>query len=243
MNTDKLEIYGSYEKSLNESKTIKGHAGIKYVMGGTARYVTRSNVIDWDMTNKTKFNDQYIQVINQIMNFPEYVTDADVLTKLLTEITKMNLTNFIKLMEKSMNLNEAIMIQLRRLFYVIDAINVKTDVDYVRVAEFCPYEPLVRIRKLLSVMKVHGDFIYYKDIEPLMNELQRLLQEKDVLPTMQPSIVATDFTIMKDTFKLTKLMNKFMEMYSWSYPTFHKLENINIEISKVMEQIIDYLEL
>lgn len=240
-----LEIYGSYEKSLSESKTITGHDNIKYVVGGNARYATRSNIIDWQSVSTSHFGTTQIKIINDIFNFPEYISDQETLLVLLYEINKLKSSNFYKLLENSLNLKESLVIQLRRMFYIIDAICTKQNItnalthNYTRPTEFCQYEPVKRIHILLEHWRETDTncTTLYAALKPLIIQFIKLTQQKHKLlstPLKKSSV--------KQTIDLVAEMSTFVSRYKKSYDTLHTIENTNVKIACVLESINAVLE-
>lgn len=241
--TTNLEIFGSYEASLNESKIIKGHNGINYVVGGNARYFTRSNIIDWTAVSKENIGEAKIRVINDIMRFPTYIDDRELLLQTLHEINKLPSTEFLKLLENSLNLKESLLIQLRRLFYIIDKINASMNSEdsiipnYIRPTEFCPYEPVRRIEILLEAwptLDKDYDRLFYK-ITPLVSQLYKINKKKSKLYEFK-----LDSNIKKST--ITAEMDNFITLYTSAYEVLHNIENINIGIAQKIEKINNILE-
>lgn len=238
-NRTTLEKYGSYENSITESKIIKGHNNVKYVVGGNARYKTRSNIIDWDLVDKSN-NKSKIKVINDIMQFPEYIDDSEILCTILNIILKLNDMDFAKLMEKSLNLNESIQVQLRRLFYIIDNINKQAANKYESPTTYCPYEPIKRINILLNVniKEIPALSLKYSTISNITDNIKNILIKKHKLQNIKNAT-----NINQDNQKnITNIMDAFMARYTNIYDTLHQIENTNIEVSQEIEQILDLLE-
>jgi hypothetical protein len=238
-----LEIFGSYEASLNESKIMKGHNNINYVVGGNARYFTRSNIIDWNSVSKMNIGDAKIRVINDIIKFPTYIDNHEMLCQAVHEINKLTNMEFLKLLENSLNLKESLVIQLRRLFYIIDKINASQNSEnsiisnYSRPIEFCPYEPIKRIEILLDAwpdLDMDYNTLYY-NINPIALQLSRLNKKKIKLYDFKLPVT----NLKKST--ITTEMDKFINLYTSSYKVLHDIENINIEIAKKIEKINDIL--
>lgn len=236
-----LEIYGSYEKSISESKIIKGHGNIKYVVGGNARYATRSNIIEWELVAKSPVAKQ-IKVINDILQFPQYLDDHETLQAVLHEINTLSAKDFYKLLENSLQLKDALMIQLRRLFYIIDTLCQKQSVanaiqhNYKRPTEFCPYEPVKRIQMLLDVW--HDD----KDYTKMYSALKPLLMTFIVLTQKKHKLLAIKLKLAKSAHDVTTEMNAFVTRYKSAYNTLDALEKINVQLAQRMEKILDVLE-
>lgn len=235
-----LEIYGSYEKSISESKIIKGHGNIKYVVGGNARYATRSNIIEWGLVVKSPVAKQ-IKVINDILQFPQYLDDHETLQAVLHEINALSAKDFYKLLENSLQLKDALMIQLRRLFYIIDVLCQKQSTsiiqhNYKRPTEFCPYEPVKRIQMLLDVWHDDKDYTkVYAALKPLLMDFIVLLQKKYKL-------LSTKLKSAKAAHDITGEMNVFVVRYKSAYNTLDALEKINVQVAQRMEKILDVLE-
>lgn len=245
-NTD-LEIFGSYEMSLTESKIITGHNKIKYVVGGNARYQTRSNIIEWNMVNKPNMGNAQVKVINDILQFPEYIDDREVLYHLLQEVNKLPDEDFFKLLENSLNLKEALIIQLRRLFYIIDRMNTMQNQpnsitpNYVRPTEFCQYEPIKRISILLEAGSNSDtdQTELYNQIKPLVDNFERLVDKKNKLFT-----TLLKYKVSKQkTTDISSEMNKFIEKYLATYDVLHKIELSNVMIAQSLETILNLMEI
>jgi hypothetical protein len=235
----KLEIFGSYEKSLTESKIIVGHDKIKYVVGGNARYTTRSNIIDWNLVKSENIGDSQIKTINNILQFPEYIDDRETLYKLLHQINKLKTSDFLKLLENSLNLKESIMIQLRRLFYIVDKINGVP--GYIKPTGFCPYVPVQRIEILLAEnAEVKLDYTaLYKTIHPFVIQYISLIKKKSTLFNSKLQSVESKSQYNKINIE----MNKFVSLYTSAYDTLHAIENVNVEIAQCFEKICDSFDI
>ena len=229
-----LEIFGSYEKSLAESKIITGHNNIKYVIGGNARYYTRGNITDWNSIDKSDVKLQ-IKTINDILKFPIYIDDEKLLLRALYEINNLHSGDFFKLLEKALNLKESILIQLRRLFYIVKKF-ITTDTED-KTIEFCPYEPIVRIESLLDSwpgMDLDCSELYYTLQTPIA-KLDQLIEKKNKLLYLKMANSEKKSTI-------TDEMDKFLSSYKNGYQILYNLEKINIEIALQLEKINDLLE-
>lgn len=235
---DTLKIYGSYEASLSESKTMLGHNGIRYTVGGNARYVTRSNIIEWDTLDKSK---SHINVINEILQLPEYVDDRETLYELLQEINKLPSPDFLRLLENSLNLKESLVIQLRRLFYIIDKMNA-ADKTYVRPTEYCPYEPTNRINKLLDCMKdtPDEDVSMYANIDHLVEGFDVMIIKKNKLYDTSINKAVGGPHTSKD--KINAEMDIFIKSYTNAYDVLHNIENTNIDVAQSLEKILNNIE-
>lgn len=239
------KIVGGYKSSLNDSKIITGYNNIKYMVGGNARYKTRSNVIDWNLVDKTNFGEAQIKVINEIMQFPEYLTDKKIIYEILVQITKLPNIDFLNLLEKSLNLNEGIIIQLRRLFYIIDKINKIDKIDkinkiYIRPTEFCQYEPVNRINILLNLpTNIMVSDLIEEQLKNLIININNLTNEKLEIKNQEETsefIVIDKNTCEKNNLTCEK-MTEFISRYTSTYDALYKIEKINIIISQELEKI------
>lgn len=231
-----LLVYGSYEKSLHQTEVIVGHQNVVYMVGGNAHYNVRSNVIDWRLSQAENAANLVGQ-INSILNLSTYVDDELILSNLLDELAELNFTDLIKFLEKSLRLNEAVCIQLRRLFYIIQNIANHGKVEQEPEIKFCPYEPVTRINRLLEQANIMINSQDYDNIITLIEEANELIHKKREITTDQPNPYKTG----QDQDILEKISN-FIKIYGEIYPALEETEKLNIQIAKKLESICNILE-
>jgi hypothetical protein len=215
--SDELEIYGSYEKGMANTKLITGHKNIRYMVGGTARYNIRSNIMDLRMMPETKSPEEKIKLVADILNIN---------VNTLTDQTKLYDT-FIK----SLKLNEPINIQLRRLFYILKSRCPSTKTD------FCQFEPKVRICKLID--EIGTDDIQLTSIQK--EELNKLISEVNDLCHKRAGI-SKNINIQPNKKDNDELVNMIIDYYKNNYETLYEIEDINIQIAQLLEKIAEILE-
>ena len=233
----KLEIFGSYEKGITDSKIIIGHNNTKYIVGGNARYNIRSNIIDWElMKNNSADQKNQINWINSVLKLPKYIDNTDTLCAILQELMSLSHIDFLKFLEKSLNLNEAIIIQLRRLFYII----VQKDTKDMCQIEFCPYEPVKRITQLLDAMnkintiKIGVDLESFDKIKTIVNDIKNIKKLKD----SKIDIIFQE----QENDNLSKKIDKFVKIYEAVYPELQQIERDNITVAQKIEDICNIIE-
>jgi hypothetical protein len=214
--SDELEIYGSYEKDIANTKLITGHKNIRYMVGGTARYNIRSNIVDLRMMPETKSPEEKIKLVADILNIN---------ANTLTDQTKLYDT-FIK----SLKLNEPINIQLRRLFYILK------DRYPSAKTEFCQFEPKVRIFKLLD--EIGTDDIQLTSIQK--EELNKFIFEVNDLCNKRAGI-SKNINIQPNKNN-DELIDMIIDYYKNNYETLYEIEDINIQIALLLEKIAETLE-
>lgn len=230
------EIFGSYEKSLTELRTIMGHNNTIYMVGGNARFYLKSGIQEWELSSKMDIKSQ-IKIINQILNISPQIIDPDDMYIFLLEINKLSGHKFIKFMEKSMKLYEPIEIQLRKLFYtILDKFTDGGKNDKYHT-EFCKYEPLYRINTLLNTLdqndlKMPISNENYQKIYNAYNDIKNIIESKnDETFTHNPNIDSKS--------NLTSLMDFIIKSYKLLFPILKNIERKNIKISKNIEIISD----
>jgi hypothetical protein len=241
------EIFGSYEKSLSESKTLIGHNDTTYMVGGNARYNLKSNMEEWELASNSNLNGQInsinlIKIINQILNISPQITDHDELYIFLQELNKLKNDEFVKFMEKSLNLYEPIQIQLRNLFYVI--LNKFTDGgknDKYHVG-FCKFEPLTRINNLLNALDPSDLSVYVTDgqfdkIIEQYTKIKFLIESK-----LGDSNFANGGAPIDSNDNLKSLMDRIIESHKPLFPILNKIEKKNIEIAECLAAMSEVLK-
>jgi len=234
------EIFGSYEQSLNDSKTLIGHNDITYMVGGNARYNLKSNMEEWKLASKLNQNDQ-IKSINQILNIKPQIIDPDELHIFLQELNKLSNNEFVKFMEKSLNLYEPIQIQLRKLFYVIlDKFTDGGKDDKYHIG-FCQFEPITRINNLLNMLDL-------KDLETAVSDEQydKILDTVGIIKIILGAKQgASNFALggnpIDSEADLGSLMDRIIESHKPLFPILNEIEKKNIEIAEKLEIISDAL--
>jgi hypothetical protein len=241
-NKDTKEIFGSYEKSLSESKTIKGHNDTTYMVGGNARYNLKSNMEEWELASNSDVNNQIkpinlIKTINQILNISPPITNLDELYIFLQELNKLQNSEFVKFMEKSMNLYEPVQIQLRKLFYVIlDKFTNNGKNDKYHIG-FCKFEPITRINALLNTLD-KGDLE-----TPISDEqFQKISSAAYSIKTLLESkLGASNFTMggapIDSEADLKSLMDRIVESHKQLFPVLNEIEKKNILIAENLDVI------
>jgi hypothetical protein len=251
---DDLKIYGSYEKN---TKTIKGHNNIRYAVGGTARHNIRSNIIDWKLIqqndnqqndnqqndnqqndnqqNDNQQNDKKIKIINDILNLPEYISDQDSLIEILKEVSN---TGTLEFLIKSLNLNEPIIIQLRRLFYILKSNN-STNPNHNDIT-FCPYDSQTRLNNLLNKLDgISIDVCKESNLRSLIDQIIALYDKKKSILAGNKAQYEKEVVYGKT---LDESIDVFMQLYKNNYQNLFDIENINIDIAQILESISDLLD-
>jgi hypothetical protein len=241
-------------------------------MGGNSRNNARGIVIDWNLALKTfnktshklgsqpkKSKEILIHHINKILNLVEYVHNPETLCELLHEMFELQPSDYVKFLEHTLNLNEAIIIQLRKLFYVF----VELDKDDKYRVEFCPFTPIARIEKLLDLMhadKENEALSYeikdskFKELEDIIDEIKEYVYKRDIIRDNANSN-DTLKNILKDGIKvesmdynehnndkvlfnkLIQYMDKFIKSCEILYKSLDDIEKINIEIASKIERL------
>lgn len=230
-NEDTKEIFGSYEKSLSDSKTITGHNNTVYMVGGNARYNLKSNIDEWGLAANSGIDNQ-IKIINQILNISPQITDSDELSIFLQELIKLKQDEFVKFMEKSMNLYEPIQIQLRKLFYaILDKFTDDGKNDKYHIG-FCKFEPITRINALLNMLDK-------ADLETpiLVEQFQKIADAVAAIEILSESKrMNINFTIggaiIDSAVDLKPLMDRIVELHGPLFPVLNAIEKKNILIAE-----------
>ncbi len=255
-----LKIIGGLNiNSTTDNKTIKAYSKngeTKYVVGGKAAFKAKSNIIDWEIYKDLGQKDKIVYVINDILNIPYKIDDPKKLTLLLNEINNLPKKDLIKVLTDSMELNEALVVALRRLYYVwADVIELLMDKSNIKDPDlsnyihkgFCPYEPKERVLNILEypieqfldkidLEKVNFNEIYEK-IKEIEKEIDLLLDKSIDLKVLEKS---KENTINKD---LEKNMDIFVENYKELFEDLQKQEEIYIALAEHIEKITDSIEL
>jgi hypothetical protein len=233
---DTKEIFGSYEKSLSDSKVLIGHNDTNYMVGGNARYNLKSNMEEWALVLNSDTKDQ-IKAINQILNIPQQITEPDELYLFLQELNKLQNDEFVKFMEASLNLYEPIQIQLRKLFYVIlDKFTDGGKDDKYHIG-FCKFEPITRITQLLNALNA-GDLAVkvtdnqFNKILALINTIKAIIDSKQ-----GNSNFALGGAPIDSKADLRSLMNRIIESHKSLFPILNQIEKKNIEIAENLEAL------
>lgn len=239
MNTK--EIFGSYENSLNDSKMLIGHNDTTYMVGGNARYNLKSNIEEWELASNSNVTN-LIKIINQMLNISPQITDSDNLYIFLQEVNKLQKIEFIKFMEKSLNLYEPIQIQLRKIFYVIlDKFTNGGKNDKYHIG-FCKFEPLTRINNLLNALDQNDLSISITDeqYDKIYNQYQKI---KDLTESKHADL---NFTLGGDSIdsvdSLKSLMDHIIESHKPLFPILNDIEKKNIQIAECLSDMAEVLK-
>jgi hypothetical protein len=228
---DELKIYGSYEKSITDTKIITGHNNTRYTVGGTARYNIRSNIVDLRMMPETKSIEEKIKLVANILDI-----DSNTLS---------NPTKLYDAFIKSLKLNEPINIQLRRLFFILKDRYPSTETT------FCQFEPKVRILKLLDEIGINDVQITAIQIEQLnkiiseVNDLCHKRARISKIINIQPihqSHQTTSLDSDDQNDNEHEIVDTIIDYYKNNYETLYEIENINIQIAQLLEKIAEILE-
>ena len=249
MDTQETEkIFGSYEKC---TSVMKGHNNVKYTVGGNARYNLKSIFNEWRLfmtiPDQIRSDVHLKEFINQVFRLP-HINNVDSLCTVLGGILELNSRDFLKSVEKNLNLYEPIILQLRKLFYVIlDKCTDKGNNDKYRV-EFCQHEPITRITKLLEM--IPGDdicgFKYnFAQLLTINNKIHILMIQKESIYNsikirFKERISAEVFSY--DYSRLFDKTKKIMLVYKALFPIMKKIEEKNISIAKQICKINKILD-
>lgn len=233
-----VEGFGSYRDNINNSEIIQGHENTLYVMGGNAQYNIQSNMISWDnIKNSSELSskDQII-LINQILRLPSKIESKDALNKKIEEILGLPNKDFIEFLENSLNLNESIIVELRRLFYIFiecDAKNKKADkID----KKFCHKNPKKCIIDLLESTSILTDLVTSN------NSIVKMLKEIEAEIEKRNEIRNAFNKIPNDTDDIEKNMDNFIDNCKDASSTLEEIESINNSIAKKLEKLAKELE-
>lgn len=233
---DCIKVIGSAEK---KSTHIKGHDNITYTIGGNARHNTISKFIDWKLNE----NAEEIADIFNIENKP------DAILQYLTELMNLSNFEFMNKLDKLLNLREPIIIQYRRLFYILIKINRHIIGSmYDDPVKFCPYEPDIRIKQLLELMPWDQVVEEFKITEETLNSLAECeLEIKDL--TDQIKDLKLNSNCKKESGETSEIyqqtpeskMDSFVDILK-NCGSIGKIEEMYIRIAKKLETMSDLLE-
>lgn len=190
-------------ETFEETNLIKGHDDTLYVTGGNAKYNVQSNIVSLEAMKNSKSVKGFEQIDLQLSN-----------------------EEFLKELEKSLNLDESIVIQLRRLFYVLpDSKN--------QDKKFCHKNPKQCILNLLDLTDTDF-FNKEKDkIKQIIKGIEYNIEKRDVIRSkFDKSQVIGDASIY--VFDI----DVFINIYKKSLPILEEIEQININIAKKIEELI-----
>jgi hypothetical protein len=189
-----------------ETNLIKGHDDTLYVTGGNAKYNVQSNIVSLEAMKNSKVVKDFEQIDLQLSD-----------------------EEFLKELEKSLNLDESIVIQLRRLFYALP--NSKN-----QDKKFCHKNPK---QCILNLLDLTDEDVFNKEkdkIKQIIKGIEYNIEKRDVVRskfdksqiTGEASIYVFDIDV-------------FINIYKKSLPILEEIEQININIAKKIEELITVL--
>lgn len=251
---EKLKIFGSYEDSVKNTQQIIGHDNTSFIVGGNARNNVRSNIIDWNLTKKFMTNKNVsdervekmlIEQINIILNLKTFVNDKSALCEIIDKVLALDAKSMLRFFETSLDLKEAIVIELRRLFYVIaDLIDDET-------TKFCPYEPVKRIRALTGIHDIWINDVELENFDNINAELRKLVnlrgQINDLFEIFMSRRGSSKISnaVDKQPQHQDPLMNKmdnFIKLYVKIFKHISAVEKLNIAFAQKIGEICTLLE-
>lgn len=253
---DQLRVFGSYDESCKNAETIKGHNNTRYTIGGNARFNSRGSSIDWFLTigssqltlfDNDKIDKNIIDSINSTLNINPEIEDPDKLSQLLDKLIQLQGKEFLKTMARILKLTEPIMIELRRMHYIILKLKdiQEGDRSYIK---FCPYEPSLRMKNImvdgLKISKVNAS-----NVNMISSDISRLISEINDIEFDNPNSISNIIEEYPDKKsnenkieKLKKQFSEFVTLYTDTFPQLEKMEKLYVRISKKLESICDILE-
>jgi hypothetical protein len=245
---DKLKIYGSYQDSLNNLKMIGGHNSTNYMIGGNVRYNIRNNIIDWELLKSTDINPAIkINQINSLFKFRKFISDPKELYYEISNILNLSNLEFGKMMERSLNLDEPIILQLRKLFYILN----EYDYGDIFQIEFCKLEPIKRLNSLLTMLEntdIKVSSSVYEKIEKHFNNIKNMIEKKNNLflhnfytKSIKSIESIESIKNIENNKNIDDIIDIFIKKYEEWFDILEKVEKINVNIAFELEKISDLI--
>lgn len=220
---------------------IIGHDATTYVIGGNASYNIRGNILDWESDNKLN----KIELTNQILNLPNKL-DSNELVIMLKKLLNLQNIDFVKFLEKSLNLREAIIIQLRRLFYSFDKFDSLSKKNKV----FCHKDPKTCILTLIKNSSLNLSHLNLsnleKSLEEIISDIENEIKKREELRSFLSFKDGNDKK-NKDKKNKDKKIEKYMSILinrcKVALPTLEQIEQSNNAIAKHMERMANIMEI
>lgn len=252
-----LKILGGLNiNSSSNNQIIKAYSKngeTKCVVGGKAAFKVKSNIIDWQIYKDLGQKDKIVYVINDILNIPYKIDDPKKLSLLLHELNSLGKQDLIKVLRDSMELNESLVVALRRLYYVwADIIELLMDkskikdpnLDNYKHKGFCPYEPKERVLNILEypieqfLNKIEFEEINFNDL------CNKLIEVEKEIPDKKEIIEEDKNEISHISLKnnLEQSMDIFIENYKNLFEYLQEEEEKYIFLSQKIEKITDIIE-
>lgn len=235
------KIYGSYEQNQTKCTVITGHNNTKYLVGGDARFNIRSKILDWKLCRVRQIRKSIIKIIFKIPSDNEVYDDPKLINEIVEEVINLKPKDFIKCLENSLDLNESLKIEFRRLFYNIQSY----DIDDKTRTEYCPFEPIVRIKALLTEMpelliptrKAAQIPLYIEYVNKFLEKKKSIYKSIKKEKMEAPNYIVPDYERTKDEIRMENSMDKFLAYYEHYYKVLDALEEVNIEIARNLDII------
>ncbi len=228
----------SYIDNGTEIAIVRGHDDTKYMIGGNAEFNIKDKISLYKQSLGNIQDVILISLFDDMFPYLSIKTKSDVDDK-LKYIENVDNDELIEILENSLQLNESIIIQLRRLFYIfldLEKDNPKYDKD-LKTKLFCHKNPNKCIAQIIIASSL--DFIseYNGDaVLAILSELESMLKIRN---TIREKVN----TKMLKYDSLESFLESLVKNYETNYEIFKTIEEENIDISKKIEELSDLLSI
>lgn len=230
-----LEGFGSYRENACTSDMMRGHDNTLYMTGGNTEYSLQSsiallNALKQQSNTSNKSNQKMI--IGRILKLSDVLLDETQLSNIIKEILELSNRKLLEYLANLANLDEPIVIELRRLFYIFSSDKSE------QKKKFCHKIPKKCIMDLVEFESLErlDDPDINKQTRELLADVNTLLDIRDDKYDTA-SIVAYD-----NNQTLVDQIDCFVNTYKTLSPILIDIEKINIDIAKKLEELANMIQ-